>query len=69
MIYLLTRPTCGYDENAAMVVRAGNATEARWIAASEAADEGKDVWLHTATCEVIRATGESRLVLRDFNAG
>jgi hypothetical protein len=74
-IYLLTRDpeAVGYDENAAMVVRAASPKTARKEARAAAeghGDEHPDAWLSEATTVVrIREAGEPCLILRDFRAG
>lgn len=68
--YLLLRiGNIGYDEYDSMLVRAENSNEAREIANSRCGDEGK-IWTDTkkVTCQVIRATGMSKLILSSFNA-
>jgi hypothetical protein len=73
-LYLLSRPfgTVGYDENAALVVRAETEHAARLIASSVSCQEGKAVWLDGVVSVALLATGargEPGAVLVSFRAG
>lgn len=70
-LWLLKRTDrIGYDECDGFVVRAKTETDARALAAEQAGDEGKDVWLSPAvTCTELTAKGEPGIVLSSFNAG
>lgn len=74
-VYLLTRKDgAGYDENAAFVVIAKSAQEARKICEPIRGDEPDGTWLNAATSKVSKIgyaadNSKSRIVLRDFRAG
>lgn len=72
-IYLLERlGRIGWDENRSIVVRADDETQAREVAAKNAADEGPEVWRNpgVTTCEVVDPDAEvSDVIAIDFNAG
>lgn len=74
-LYLLTRnDKTGYDEYLGYVIAADNETQARDIAAANAADEGVEVWNSQLDCNVtllaINSTKrEAGIVLESFNAG
>lgn len=73
-IYLLTRETTGYDEVRGFVVCAENEGRARFLAASQAGDEGADEWLLEAGSDMIGVTfmseeAQEGVVLRDYRAG
>lgn len=69
-LYLLKRDdrVC-FDEAAGFVVRASCPSEARLIASEHCGDEGPDMWLDAAVCEVLTETGSGGVVLRSFQAG
>lgn len=70
-IYLLQRPSTGYDQARGFVVSAKSEGFARLLVAGQAGDEGADEWLLEATCNVIGMSNsaEERVVLRDYKAG
>lgn len=74
-LYLLKRTDgTGYDEYYAYVIAAENETQAREIAAGNAADEGEAVWHSQLDCSVtllaLNSTRrEAGIVLDSFNAG
>ena len=73
-LYLLERPfkTVGYDQNAALVVRAETEVDARAIASVASEHEGKAVWLDGVVAVALLAThvdGARGVVLCSFRAG
>lgn len=74
-LYLLTRnDKTGYDEYLGYVIAADTETQARDIAAANAADEGAEVWNSQLDCNVtllaLNSTKrEAGIVLDSFNAG
>lgn len=71
-LYLVDRTTsANYDEYQSHVVIAETPTQARELCASNAADEGRAVWLDhlKTTCRVLKATGDARVVISNHRAG
>lgn len=59
-----------YDKCFGVIVCAHSENEARQLATSKAGAEGEDVWLSAdkTTCEVLKATNESKVIMKDFAA-
>ena len=57
-----------YDKAFGFVVRASSEVYARQLAAEQAGDEGKDVWLDPAKtrCQAIDPNGPPEVFCRDF---
>lgn len=75
-IYLLKRDNkVGYDEYDGFVIAANTEDEARQMAAEEAADEGKNIWLSPVSDDVrvvkigINDYPNPEIILDSFNAG
>lgn len=60
-----------YDSAHAFIIRATDAKSARRMASMEAGDEGHNVWLNPkkTSCKILTASGKTKVILRDFNAG
>lgn len=64
-----------YDKMFGFVIRASSEEEAREIADKNSADEKRcftvSPWLSNkyTTCEILEESGETGIILRDFNAG
>lgn len=60
-----------HDEAFGFVVRAENESSARIIVSLQCGDEGSSVWLDSSmtSCEELKKTGKSEVILRDYNAG
>lgn len=69
--YLKTKCDIGYDEVDAFVIRAETESEARLIAYGEAEDEGGEIWSNPefSVCEELTCKGESKVILKSYNAG
>lgn len=61
----------GYDQAIGMVVEARTEIAARTLAAMNSGDERGDTWLdqNRSTCEELKPSKKSRLVLLSFRAG
>ena len=59
-----------YDKAFGFVVRASTEEKARWLASTQAGDEGCAVWLDAkqTTCVELVANGKQDVILRDFAA-
>lgn len=72
-IYALKRDPTGYDEAIGFVVCAFSEGKARMLAASEAGDEGADIWTLDAECKEIGVSNsyasKEEVILRSFKAG
>lgn len=71
-LYILERNgAVGYDEAAAVIVRARSPQAARSLAAQAAKNERAHVWQSTvgATCRELRAEGDEEIILQDVNWG
>jgi hypothetical protein len=70
-LWIVDRPDDGvnYDEAAGFVVAAPTEAIARALAADQAGEEGKTVWVTTARCEPLEAGTEARVIISDFRAG
>jgi len=62
-----SRGYVGYAAALGFVVRASTETKARQIAAHDAGEEGKDVWLNpkTSTCVHLKVAGYAGVILRE----
>ena len=71
-IYLLQRTSgVGYDEVSGFVIAAMTVADARKVAASRSADEGKSLW-RSVPCQLVgkaRPDVTAGIVMRSFNAG
>jgi hypothetical protein len=57
-----------YDKAFGFIVCAQDVSEARKLASREHGDEGKDAWIKSefSTCEELKPTEVSKVIMRDF---
>lgn len=71
LLFLVERPSAGWDEAKGFVVRTYTEEDARRIASENAGDEGIEPWLNPgeSTCEVITLVGDEMVIQRNFIYG
>lgn len=68
-LYLLSRKDgCDYDETRAILIRAKNSKQARYIASNT---KGANTWLNPkkSNCRAIKIEEKVKIIIGDFNAG